>query len=200
MAKDRSRNIGVLHPGAMGITVARSLQDSGHNVGWVSTNRSVQTQERAKGLIAFDSFDEISAWADALISICPPHGAVALAQRCMTAFGGLYIDANALAPSTSLQIGEIMGLGAFVDGGIIGPPALQPGTTQLVSVRPSCRWCGSVVHAGALQAIPMIPTQQQVENDQSAVGQHVAASMLKMTVMPLTVRAPVPCYFRECPS
>ena len=51
----------------------------------------------------------------------------------------------------------------------------------LVSVRPSCRWCAAWFSAGALQAIPMIPTQQQIENDQSAVGQHVAASMLKMS-------------------
>ena len=36
-------------------------------------------------------------------------------------------------------------------------------------------------NAGALQAIPMAPTQQQVENDQGAIGQHVAASMLKMS-------------------
>ena len=127
-----SRNRGVLHPGAMGVSVARSLQDSGHNVGWVSASRSAETRDRAQGLIAFDSLDEISVWADALISICPPHGAVALAQRVhATAFAGLYIDANALAPSTSIQIGEIMGLGAFVEGGIIGPPALQPGTTRL---------------------------------------------------------------------
>ena len=48
MTKNVSRNIGVLHPGAMGITVARSLQDSGHNVGWVSANRSAQTQERQR--------------------------------------------------------------------------------------------------------------------------------------------------------
>ena len=182
MAKDTSRNIGVLHPGSMGITVARSLQDSGHKVGWVAANRSAQTRDRAKGLIAFDSLDEISAWADALISICPPHGAVALAQQVhATAFGGLYIDANALAPSTSLQIGEIMGLGAYVDGGIIGPPALQPGTTRLYLSGHHAAGVAAWFSAGALQAVPMAPTQQQLENDESAPEQHVAAAMLKMS-------------------
>ena len=48
MAKDTSRNIGVLHPGAMGITVARSLQDSGHKVGWVVANvPKPETEQRA---------------------------------------------------------------------------------------------------------------------------------------------------------
>lgn len=182
MTKNASRNIGVLHPGAMGVSVARSLQDSGHNVGWVSARRSAETQERAQGLIAFDSLDEISVWADALISICPPHGAVALAQRVhATAFSGLYIDANALAPSTSLRIGEIMGLGAFVDGGIIGPPALQPGTTRLYLSGHHAAGVAEWFSAGALQAIPMVPAQKKAQNASRAVEQHVAASMLKMS-------------------
>ena len=175
MTMNASRNIGVLHPGAMGITVARSLQDSGHNVGWVSANRSAETRNRAQDLIAFDSLDEISAWADALISICPPHGAEALAQRVhATAFAGLYIDANALAPSTSLKIGDIMGLGAFVDGGIIGPPALRPGTTRLYLSGHHAAGVAEWFSAGALQAIAMDATAKTAQ-------QQVAASMLKMS-------------------
>ena len=104
------RNIGVLHPGAMGATVAQTLLDSGHQVGWVSANRSVETARRARGCMPFDSLDEIAAWADALISVCPPHGAVELAERVHAMqFTGFYVDANALAPSTSLQIAEIIG-------------------------------------------------------------------------------------------
>ena len=74
------RNIGVLHPGAMGATVAQTLLDSGHSVGWVSSGRS-RSLGPASGQVAFLSLDEIAGWADALISVCPPHGAVELAER-----------------------------------------------------------------------------------------------------------------------
>jgi hypothetical protein len=124
----------------------------------------------------FDSLDEIAAWADALISVCPPHGAVELAERVhATGFTGLYVDANALAPSTSLKIAEIIGTGAYVDGGIIGPPAIDAGTTRLYL---SGQHGAGVAHwfsAGALKAVALpfdVGGSQQ---------QQVAASMLKMS-------------------
>ena len=170
------RNIGVLHPGAMGATLAQTLLDSGHQVGWVSANRSAETAQRARGCMPFDSLDEIAAWADALISVCPPHGAVELAERVhATGFTGLYVDANALAPSTSLKIAEIIGTGAYVDGGIIGPPAIDAGTTRLYL---SGQHGAGVAHwfsAGALKAVALpfdVGGSQQ---------QQVAASMLKMS-------------------
>ena len=169
------RNIGVLHPGAMGATVAQTLLDSGHQVGWVSANRSAETAQRARGCMPFDSLDEIAAWADALISVCPPHGAVELAERVhATGFTGLYVDANALAPSTSLKIAEIIGTGAYVDGGIIGPPAIDAGTTRLYL---SGQHGAGVAHwfsAGALKAVAL-PFDVGIVH-----FQQVAASMLKM--------------------
>ena len=168
------RNIGVLHPGAMGVSVGQSLLDSGHQVGWVSASRSKQTAERAVSFMVFDSLDDIAGWADALISVCPPHGAIALAERVhATGFTGLYIDANALAPTTSLRIAEIVGLGAYVDGGIIGPPALQPGTTRLYLSGAHAHGVADWFNDGALRAIALPQTD-------SATTQ-VAASMLKMT-------------------
>ena len=48
-------------------------------------------------------------------------------------FSGVYVDANAVSPATSRDVRQIVeAAGAsFVDGGIIGPPALKPGTTRL---------------------------------------------------------------------
>ncbi len=166
-------NIGVLHPGAMGVTVAQTLLDSGHQVGWVSSQRSAETQRRAAGLQSFASLDEIAGWADALISVCPPHGALDLAQAVHgTGFTGLYIDANALAPSTSQKIAEILGVGAYVDGGIIGPPALKPGTTRLYLSGHHAPTVSAWFSTGSLQAIAM-----PMRDDP---GAQVAASMLKM--------------------
>ena len=145
MAKDTSRNIGVLHPGAMGITVARSLQDSGHNVGWVSTNRSAQTQERAKGLIAFDSLDEISAWGWLRM---PATARWRWRNGCTQRHLAVCtLMPMPWLPSTSLQIGEIMGLGAFVDGGIIGPPACNRAPLAFICPTMPLAWrSGSAPH------------------------------------------------------
>ena len=169
------RNIGVLHPGAMGATVAQTLLDSGHRVGGVSTGRSEASAQRAGGCRAFLSLDEIASWADALISVCPPHGAFELAERVhATGFTGFYIDANALAPATSLKISEIVGAGAYVDGGIIGPPATRAGTTRLYLSGQQPAGAAAWFSAGALQAIAL-PLIRAINLKQ------VAASMLKMS-------------------
>lgn len=166
-------NIGVLHPGAMGVTVAQSLKDSGHQVGWVSAGRSQESRQRAEGLRSFTSIDEIAGWADAIISICPPHGAVPLARAVhATGYTGLYVDANALAPSTSLKIAELLGVGAYVDGGIIGPPAIKPGTTRLYLSGHHAPAVSAWFSAGALEAIALPMTDVPNGN--------VAASSLKM--------------------
>jgi 3-hydroxyisobutyrate dehydrogenase-like beta-hydroxyacid dehydrogenase len=48
-------------------------------------------------------------------------------------FGGIYVDANAVSRATAEEIGKIItAAGAsFVDGGIIGSPVKQAGTTRL---------------------------------------------------------------------
>ena len=66
--------------------------------------------------------------SDVIISLCPPSAAVELAES-LTGFAGVYVDANAIAPATA---GAIAGLvGRFVDGGIVGPPPYEPGSTRL---------------------------------------------------------------------
>ena len=64
--------------------------------------------------------------------ICPPHAARELAAS-VSGFTGIYVDANAISPATSIAIGaaiESSG-GRYVDGGIIGPPPTASGTTRL---------------------------------------------------------------------
>ena len=43
-----TENLGILHPGEMGITVAGAAQNTGHIVHWASEGRSPQTRERAE--------------------------------------------------------------------------------------------------------------------------------------------------------
>ena len=53
-----------------------------------------------------------------MLSICPPDQATAVAATA-AAFGGLYVDANAIAPATAARIAGPH----YVDGGIIGSPS-----------------------------------------------------------------------------
>src|SRR5207302_1352577 len=65
------------------------------------------------------------AQAQIVLSICPPHAALALARQVAeTGFRGLFVDCNAIAPDTAraaMKIAEAAGA-RFVDGGIVGPP------------------------------------------------------------------------------
>jgi hypothetical protein len=66
--------------------------------------------------------------ADVILSICPPHAALDVA-RSVSAFAGIYVDANAISPARREQVRALVPHAAFVDGGIIGgPPA--PGATS----------------------------------------------------------------------
>jgi 3-hydroxyisobutyrate dehydrogenase-like beta-hydroxyacid dehydrogenase len=125
--------LAVLHPGAMGATVAACLVDRGHEVGWLRTGRSEATSRRAAqaGLTPFDDLAELLAHTDIVFSICPPHGALEVARQ-LAGFRGIVVDANAISPETSVLIARTVTGGArYVDGGIIGPPPVTAGTTRL---------------------------------------------------------------------
>ena len=69
-----------------------------------------------------------------IICVCPPDAATDLARAVAgQGFSGVYVDANAVSPATVREARQIVEAGgaSFVDGGIIGPPALTPGTTRL---------------------------------------------------------------------
>jgi 3-hydroxyisobutyrate dehydrogenase-like beta-hydroxyacid dehydrogenase len=126
--------IGLLHPGEMGAAVGRCLTGSGHQVLWASDGRSGQTAARAAGAGLTDagSAKKVAERAAVIISVCPPHAAIDVAYS-VAGFGGLYLDANAVAPQTARQVSEIITTAGarYVDGGIIGPPPQAPGSTRL---------------------------------------------------------------------
>ena len=144
---------GVLHPGDMGVTVAAACSGT---VLWASEGRSAETCERAAGAGLTDAGDLASlvAAADIVISICPPHGAEALAATVADAgFAGCYVDANAVSPATVRRIAARFE--NFVDGSVIGPPAREPGTTRLYLAGPgaagvAARFAGSLLDARVL--------------------------------------------------
>ena len=70
----KTQNIGILHPGEMGISVAASAKNSGHSVFWVSQSRSETTRARAEqfDLRELRNLSELCETCSMIISVCPP--------------------------------------------------------------------------------------------------------------------------------
>jgi len=129
-------NLGILHPGEMGLSIAGTAQNTGHRVYWVSEGRSPQTAERAArlGLVDAQTLARLCEACPVILSVCPPDAAEAVSTSVLAqGFTGLYVDMNAIAPQRAIRIGEAMAArGArFVDGGIVGGPAWKPNSTWL---------------------------------------------------------------------
>jgi 3-hydroxyisobutyrate dehydrogenase-like beta-hydroxyacid dehydrogenase len=127
--------IGLLHPGEMGAAVGQCLAGAGYQVLWVPEGRSPASAARAgaAGLIAADGgLAELARRADVIVSVCPPHAALGVARE-VAGFGGVYVDANAVAPATAREVAAIVEAGgaSYVDGGIIGTPPVAPGFIRL---------------------------------------------------------------------
>jgi 3-hydroxyisobutyrate dehydrogenase-like beta-hydroxyacid dehydrogenase len=152
-----TENLGILHPGEMGISVAVSAQRSGHTVFWASQGRSPATHARAQShaLVDAHSLDELCRTCSIIISVCPPHAAEEVAQQVLAhSFTGLYVDANAISPQRATRIGAALAAQgiAFVDGGIIGGPAWEANTTWLYLSGSEAQRVADCFSAGLLQA------------------------------------------------
>jgi phosphoglycerate dehydrogenase-like enzyme len=68
-------NIGILHPGEMGVSVAASAKKSRHTVYWVSEGRSPETSKRAQdhSLSDVSSLDKLCQSCSIIFSVCPPQ-------------------------------------------------------------------------------------------------------------------------------
>lgn len=123
----------LLHPGVMGTSLGSNLKENGHEVFWVSENRSEATVVRASQakLTRTGSVTEAIADVEVVLSVCPPENAIDVGRAVAgTGFSGTYCDANAIAPTTAQRLLDCYGE-RYVDGGIVGPPAHVHGHTRL---------------------------------------------------------------------
>ncbi len=112
----------------MGAALGAALARNGHEVVWASEGRSDATRARAaaEGLADVGTIDALAAGSDVVISICPPEHAADVAAAVRAAgFDGVLVDANAISPERARRIAPT------VDGGVIGGPPRQAGTTRL---------------------------------------------------------------------
>jgi len=151
------KTVALLHPGNMGATVGSAAATSGARVIWASHERSPATQERARraGLVDVENLTHAVRASDVILSVCPPHAALDLAQSVAEQkFNGIYVDANAVSRATAEQIGAtVTKAGAsFVDGGIIGSPVKRAGTTRLYLSGARAREVAELFSASMLDA------------------------------------------------
>jgi 3-hydroxyisobutyrate dehydrogenase-like beta-hydroxyacid dehydrogenase len=114
----------------MGAAIGGALRGRAETVLWASAGRSAATTERAKqaGLEDARETAEVCRRSEVVLSVCPPHAAVEVA-RAAEGFTGIYVDANAVSPQTARAIAGHQA--RFVDGGIVGSPPHEPGSTRL---------------------------------------------------------------------
>ena len=151
-----SQHIGVLHPGAMGISLAATAENSGHKTYWVSHQRSLNTRLRAEKhcLVEIQRIEELCDRCSMIVSVCPPHAAMEVAEEvCNCSFKGIYVDVNAISPQRVKQIEQVMTAAGidFVDGAIIGPPSWSPHTTWLYLSGPSAGQVSRCFSGGPLE-------------------------------------------------
>lgn len=152
-----SKTVALLHPGNMGVTIGAAAATSGARVIWVSENRSEASRRRANeaALIEVENLTDAVAQSDLILSVCPPHAALEVAQSVAARhFRGIYVDANAVSRATAETIGETVTKGgaSFVDGGIIGSPVKRAGTTRLYLSGPRAAGVASLFAASMLDA------------------------------------------------
>jgi 3-hydroxyisobutyrate dehydrogenase-like beta-hydroxyacid dehydrogenase len=124
------RTVGLLHPGDMGAAIGAALRRGGTRGLWASAGRSEATAARAAaaGLEDAGSVEALARTSDLIVSVCPPHAALEVA-RSVGDFAGTYVDANAISPSSARAVAATVT--RYVDGGIVGPPPRQAGSTRL---------------------------------------------------------------------
>ena len=159
-ANTKRLRIGLLHPGEMGASVGAAARQAGAKVSWASSGRSGESRRRAAQADLEDSgsLEELSASSELILSVCPPDAATALAESvAATGYTGIYVDANAVSTGTARTVAAIIeNAGArFVDGGIIGPPAHNPGSTRLYLSGAEAAAVVDAFQGSALQAIAM---------------------------------------------
>lgn len=155
MRSSPQAHVGIINPGAMGASVAASARRAGNEVYWASEGRSYQTHERARkaGLQDAGTLGELCDACSVLLAVCPPSAAEDVAREVLShSFDGLYLDANAISPERVKRIGlTLESAGAtFVDGGIVGGPAWEPGTTCLYLSGTAADIIASLFSAGPL--------------------------------------------------
>ena len=91
--------IGLLHPGEMGAALAMQLRRgapfSGRPRAAAPRRRRVPSR---RACATSGTVEELAESSDVILSVCPPHAALDVAESVAAGFDGIYVDANAVSP------------------------------------------------------------------------------------------------------
>jgi len=155
----------------MGAAIGAALRSRDVPVVWASEGRGAGTARRAAAADLRDvgSVEAMTTEADVIISICPPHAALELADAVgRSGFAGIYLDANAISPGTAQKVAGAVPAATYVDGGAIGAPPTERGHTRLYLSGTGAEALVPLLDGGPLETIAL-------------TGATTAASALKMT-------------------
>lgn len=133
------RTVGIISPGDMGHAIGRVLLDHGLKVITCLEGRSERTHQLAKeaGIVSVPDYDQFVKDTDIILSVLVPSQAKSTAiliSKALKETGvqRIYVDCNAIAPTTVKEIGEIVASSGsrFVDAGIIGNPPSPNSSTR----------------------------------------------------------------------
>src|SRR5258705_215621 len=152
--------VALLHPGEMGAAIGACLGGRGLRVVWASAGRSAATRSRARAAALEDlgPLERALDVADIVLSVCPPHGALALAREVAGhGFNGVYIDATAVSPGRVRDMGGVLEAAeaTFVDGGIMGPPPVAGASSRIYLSGGRARDIAGLFAGSNLEAIPL---------------------------------------------
>src|SRR5687768_3648407 len=134
------RKIGVNSPGDMGQGIAMRLKACGYDVYAALEGRSPRTAELSSkaGLTDCGSLENLASTCDVIFSVLNPGAALDAAREVAAAIRKVkkpvvYVDCNAIAPGTGLEIERLIkdAGGVFIDAGIIGSPPRGKTKTKL---------------------------------------------------------------------
>jgi 3-hydroxyisobutyrate dehydrogenase-like beta-hydroxyacid dehydrogenase len=130
----------------MGGALGRGWAEAGARVVATLAGRSARTAGLAHGLELLPTLADVVAAADVVVSVVPPGAALAVARE-VRAVGRpvLYVDLNAVAPSTVAAIAAAVAPYDLVDGAISGGPPDRD-TTRVYLAGPRAAEVAALMH------------------------------------------------------
>ncbi len=148
--------IAIVGAGEMGAAVGRRLCEAGARILISLSGRSAASADRVQraGLEVVHDDRRLTDGVDYILSIVPPGAAVEVAERlrtplCNAASPPLFVDCNAIAPTTMHGIALLLDPLLVIDAGIIGGPPI-PGSQDPAA---GPRFYASGPHAHRLVAL-----------------------------------------------
>ena len=182
--------VGIIAPGTMGSAVGAVAVANGNRAVWASQGRSPQSVTRATddGLTDVSDMGALLATSDMVLSLCPPHAAVQVAEEVAShAYSGVFIDGNAISPTTMEKVATAVSAGGarVVDGSIVGKPPRRAGTTRLFLAGDEADAVAEVFSSDVLEVVRLDAQPPAA----SALKMAYAAWSKGSTALLLTVRA-----------